>query len=298
MEMLIIVNPKIYFGFLFHLCAHPDLSRPVIFRLALYTKKMKQIGLPIILLMLCFVYSHAQKKSITTKVIAHRGAWKNTNLPQNSMSALNAAINLGCYASECDVWMTVDSVLVINHDPDFYEMPIESTTYNELLTKKYPNGESIATLQQFLSIITKQKKTRLVLDIKPSKISKERSIITARKSLEMVVTNKASKIVDYILFDYDACLALEKIDAKAHIAYLNGDKSPEQVANDELWGIDYSYKVLQKNETWIDDAKKKKLTINIWTVNDQVLAESYIKQNVEFLTTDEPEMLLRILGSD
>jgi glycerophosphoryl diester phosphodiesterase len=259
---------------------------------------MKQLSLVILLLMFCNFYVHAQKKSMKTKVIAHRGAWKNTNLPQNSLGALNAAINMGCFASECDIWMTVDSVLVVNHDPHFYEMPIESTTYNELLTKKYPNGESIATLQQFLSVITKQKKTRLVLDIKPSKISKERSIITARKSLEMVVANKASKIVDYILFDYDACLALEKIDSKANIAYLNGDKSPEEVANNGLWGIDYSYKVLQKNETWIADAKSRKLTVNIWTVNDQALAESYISQNVDFLTTDEPEMLLKIINPE
>jgi glycerophosphoryl diester phosphodiesterase len=217
---------------------------------------MKQIGLLIFLLTLFFFYSHAQKKSVTTKVIAHRGAWKSTNLPQNSLGALNAAINWGCYASECDIWMTTDSVLVVNHDPNFYEMPIESTAYNELLTKKYPNRESIATLQQFLSVVTKQEKTRLVLDIKPSKISKERSIVTARKSLEMVVANKASKIIDYILFDYDACLALEKIDAKANIAYLNGDKSPEEVAKDGLWGIEYSYKALQKNDTWIADQRK------------------------------------------
>jgi glycerophosphoryl diester phosphodiesterase len=257
---------------------------------------MKHLRLFIIVMVLCHLQGYAQKKSVKTKVIAHRGAWKNTNLPQNSLSALNAAITMGVFASECDIWMTADSVLVVNHDPHFYDLPIESSTYNELLDKKYPNGESIATLQQFLSAITKQKRTRLVLDIKPSKVSKERSIVTARKSYEMVLANKASKIIDYILFDYDACLALEKLDPKANIAYLNGDKSPEQVANDGLWGIDYSYKVLQKNESWVADAKRKKLTVNVWTVNEQALAESYIQQQVEFITTDEPEMLLKIVN--
>jgi glycerophosphoryl diester phosphodiesterase len=248
--------------------------------------------------MLCHLESQAQKTSVKTKVIAHRGAWKNTNLPQNSISALNAAIDMRCFASECDIWMTVDSVLVVNHDPHFYEMPIETTTYNELLTKKYPNGESIATLQQFLSTITKQKRTRLVLDIKPSKVSKERSIITARKSYEMVVANKAKKIVDYILFDYDACLALEKLDAKANIAYLLGDRSPEQAEKDGLWGIDYSYKVFDKNQNWVQDAQQRKLTVNVWTVNERALAESYINQNVDYITTDEPEMLLKMVDPD
>lgn len=258
---------------------------------------MRRPGLFIFLVAVCILHAQAQKKS-ATKVIAHRGAWKNTNLPQNSLGALNAALKMGCYASECDIWMTADSVLVVNHDPHFYDMPIESTTYNELLGKKYPNGESIATLQQFLSVMKKQEQMRLVLDIKPSKISKERSIVTARKCYEMVVANKAKKIVDYILFDYDACLALEKLDSKANIAYLNGDKSPEEVADDGLWGIDYSYRVLQKNERWVADAKRRKLTVNVWTVNERALAESYIDQKVEFITTDEPEMLLKITAQN
>src|SRR5688572_1193444 len=134
---------------------------------------MKYLNLFISLLLLFHLNGYTQNKSAKTKVIAHRGAWKNTKLPQNSLSALNAAVEMGCFASECDIWMTADSVLVVNHDPHFYDMPVETTTYKELLSKKYPNGESIATLQQFLSIMTKQKQTRLVLDIKPSKISKE-----------------------------------------------------------------------------------------------------------------------------
>jgi glycerophosphoryl diester phosphodiesterase len=257
---------------------------------------MKYFSLSILLLMFCHLQADAQKRSIKTKIIAHRGAWKNTNLPQNSLGALNAAIEMRCFASECDIWMTADSVLVVNHDPHFYEMPIESTTYNELLSKKYPNGESIATLEQFLTIITKQKRTRLVLDIKPSKISKERSIVTAQKCYEMVVARKAEKIIDYILFDYDACLALEKLNPKANIAYLLGDKSPEQVANDGLWGIDYSYKIFEKNTDWLADAKRRMLTINVWTVNERALAESYINQQVDFITTDEPEMLLKMVN--
>jgi len=257
---------------------------------------MKHFFLLTAILVLPYLSGYTQNKPVKTKVIAHRGAWKNTNLPQNSLGALNAAVKMGCFASECDIWMTVDSVLVVNHDPHFYDLPIETTTYSDLLEKKYPNGESIATLQQFLSTITKQERTRLVLDIKPSKVSKERSIVTARKSYEMVLANNAAKIVDYILFDYDACLSLEKLDPKANIAYLNGDKSPEQVSNDGLWGIDYSYKVLQKNENWVAEAKGMGLTVNVWTVNDPALAESYINQQVDFITTDEPGMLLKIVN--
>jgi glycerophosphoryl diester phosphodiesterase len=237
----------------------------------------------------------AQKKSALTKVIAHRGAWKNTGFPQNSIASLNAAIKLGCFASECDIWMTSDSVLVVNHDPEFYGTVIENTSYADLLKQKHPNGESIPTLHEYMTVAGKQKKTRLVLDIKPSKISKERSLALAKKCYEMVQSMKAQKMTDYIFFDYDACLLLKKLDPKANIAYLNGDKSPEQVANDKLWGLDYSFKVFQKNENWIRDAKERYLTINVWTVNDKALMQTFIEQKVDFITTDEPEVLLEVL---
>lgn len=257
-------------------------------------KSMKHAVL--IIVCLCFCYPGLSQEPLAkTKIIAHRGAWKKLDLPQNSIAALRAAINAGCFASECDIWMTADSVLVVNHDPHFYGMAVETSTYDELLKKKYPNGESIATLAQFLDVIRTQTRVRLVLDIKPSKLGKERSLITARRSYEMVTARNAQHIVDYILFDYDACLELERIDPKANIAYLNGDKSPKDVAADGLWGIDYSYRAFHKNPGWIEEAKRLGLTVNIWTVNDGKLAESFIEQHVDFITTDEPELLLKMV---
>ena len=236
----------------------------------------------------------AQKDS-RTKVIAHRGAWKNTKLPQNAISSLNAAIKMGCFATECDIWMTADSVLVVNHDPEFYDLHIETSTHQQLLEKKHPNGESIATLDQFLEVIRKQKATRLVLDRKPSKISKERSVVIAQKSYRAVMAAKAGNIVGYILFDYDACLALEKLAPKENIAYLLGDKTPQQVHDDGLWGIDYHQILFERNPTWIEDAKRLKLTINVWTVNEQAAIESFISRQVDYITTDEPELALKLV---
>jgi glycerophosphoryl diester phosphodiesterase len=59
------------------------------------------------------------------QVVAHRGAWKNTALPQNSIASLQAAIKLGCAGSEFDIQLTADTVLVINHDPTYQGMGIE-----------------------------------------------------------------------------------------------------------------------------------------------------------------------------
>ena len=91
-------------------------------------------------LALCFLSLSlsAQSTFIQNKVIAHRGAWKKNELPQNSIASLREAIRLGCEGSEFDVWMTADEVLVINHDADFQGLDIEHETYETLLSKKTP----------------------------------------------------------------------------------------------------------------------------------------------------------------
>jgi len=73
-----------------------------------------------------------------TKAIAHRGVWKNSHLPQNSIASLKAAHDLKLFGSEFDVHLTKDNILVVNHDNDFYGIDIATATYTELLAKKTP----------------------------------------------------------------------------------------------------------------------------------------------------------------
>jgi glycerophosphoryl diester phosphodiesterase len=49
------------------------------------------------------------------------------------------------------------------------------------------------------------------------------------KVYEMVRSMKAQAWIDYISFDYNICLELMRLDPHARVAYLNGDKSPEQL---------------------------------------------------------------------
>lgn len=109
---------------------------------------MKRVFISALMLFI-FTASFAQKFNWNkNQVIAHRGAWKKNNFPQNSIASLNEAVKLGCYGSEFDVWMTADNVLVINHDPEFQGLVIEKVNYADLLTKTMSNGEKIPTLEE------------------------------------------------------------------------------------------------------------------------------------------------------
>jgi glycerophosphoryl diester phosphodiesterase len=232
---------------------------------------------------------------IRNKVIAHRGVWKNTGATENSIAALKHAVTLGCEGSEFDVHMSADSLPVINHDPLIQGVSIAKTNSAELLQMRLPNGESLPTLENYLKTGMEQTKTKLILEIKPSELGKESSIALTHKIVAMVERLRAEAWVDYISFDYDVCKEVMKLAPYAKVAYLKGDKTPAELATDNFFGLDYNYNVLQKNREWLSEAKSKKLTINVWTVNEKAMMEEFLRENVDFITTNEPELLLELV---
>ena len=231
---------------------------------------------------------------IRNSVIAHRGAWKNTGVAENSIAALQQAIRLGCQGSEFDVHMSVDSVPVINHDPTIQGQTIYTSSSAKLLALKLASGENMPSLESFLKVGMTQNNTKLILEIKPT-INKERALQLTKKVMDVVIKLKAQAWIDYISFDYAICMELMRLDPYVRVAYLNGDKSPEMLAADKLWGLDYNQSVYQKNPDWIAQAKQKGLTINAWTVNDPALLKSFLDQKINFITTNEPELLLKMI---
>lgn len=226
-------------------------------------------------------------------IVAHRGAWKQNNLPQNSIASLKHAIDIKCTGSEFDVRMTADEVLIINHDPEFNNLPIEKTKYKELLSFKLSNGEKLPTLKEYLEAgLTNNTSTRLVCEIKPSDISKERGIVIAGKVVELVKRLKAQHMVVYISFDYSILKKIIEIDPEAITQYLEGNKSPEQLKEDGISGADFHYSVFVKNPGWIEMAAKNNISLNAWTVNEISEMDWLLANNFDFITTNEPEVLL------
>jgi len=248
----------------------------------------------LILLFLCLplLVMAAPKVKISKFIIAHRGAWKKQGLPENSIASLQQAIKLGCYGAEFDVHMMADSVLVINHDHEFLGIPIETSTYEQLLTKKHTNGETIPTLEAYLKEGLNQKKTKLILEIKASEISKECSIIMTQKVMQMVKDLKAEKWMEYLSFDDAIGKEMMRVENKAKVSYLNGEKSPQELKSEGYFGLDYHYSVFEKHPEWIEEAKDLGLKSNSWTVNDIKIASLLLKNKVDFITTNEPELLM------
>jgi glycerophosphoryl diester phosphodiesterase len=240
--------------------------------------------------------SYAQKmKWNNNMVIAHRGAFLKNNYPQNSIAALKEAIRLKCYGSEFDVHMTKDSVLVVNHDNDLKGLPIASSTYQQLSEIKLANGESIPKVEEYIKVGKKQKKTKLILEIKPA-ADKQSTEVLAEEVFKLVKKMKAEAWVEYISFSYDALLKILELDPKAHTAILAASKNlpVTELKKDGIAQLDYHFSVY-KTQNWIKEAHQAGLSINAWGVNDEENFKWLIENKVDFITTDQPELLFEIL---
>ncbi|OLY90777.1 glycerophosphoryl diester phosphodiesterase [Cnuella takakiae] len=234
---------------------------------------------------------------IRNKVIAHRGAFKNTGVAENSVASLQQAIRMGCAGSEFDVHLSSDGVPVISHDPRIGGYTIAETPVAVLTAIKLSHGEQLPTLETFLKGGLDQNKTKLILEIKASSAGKANSILLTQKVVALVEQLQAQAWIDYISFDYDVCKEVMRLAPYAKVAYLNGDKTPEALAAEKFYGLDYHYSVLQKNSSWIADAKKSGITVNVWTVNDKAMMQDLLQQGVDFITTNEPELMLQLVGN-
>lgn len=225
-------------------------------------------------------------------VVAHRGAWKEQNIPENSIAALKHAIKLNCTGSEFDVRMTADNVLVVNHDAEYHGISIEESTYASLAQYKLSNGEPLPTLKDYiLAGMEHNNSTGLVCEIKPAG-SKERGQFIAEKVIALVKElNAEATIASYISFDYDILLKIIEVHPTANTQYLSGDKTPEQLSADGISGLDYAYRVFKSHSEWIQDAKDLGLTLNAWTVNKSEDLDWLLANDFDFITTNEPELL-------
>jgi len=249
------------------------------------------------LLLPCLFLATACGQSPKTQVIAHRGAWKAQNLPENSIAALKQAIALECYGSEFDVHMTKDSIPVVNHDADFLGMDIEQSTYAELLSPTLSNGEKIPTLEAYLKEGLKQRGTRLILEIKKAPSGTPRTLVLTRKAVEMVQALGGGDQVEYITFDFASGVLASQLSPGSQVAYLTGDKSPSEVKQAGYTSIDYNLNVFKEKPHWIEQAHELGLTVNVWTVNAEGDMVGLIDKGVDFITTNEPEKLQALLES-
>lgn len=252
---------------------------------------MKTKGLMLCLLW-CLVCPMALAAQV--KVVAHRGYWKTEGSAQNSLASVVKADSIGCFGSEFDVWLTADGGLVVDHDRTFKGVNMEESRLKVVRRVTLDNGEALPTLDEYLRRCVSLPQLRLVLEVKP--------LADLRREDEAVwkIVKSLRKFglvdrTDIISFSLNACLGFRKALPGTKVYYLDGDLTPSRIKALGLAGIDYHMGVMREHPEWVEECHKLGLEVNVWTVDKEEDMRYFIGQGVDYITTNEPELLQRLL---
>ena len=233
-------------------------------------------------------------------VIAHRGYWNTPGAFENSIKAIDNAMNFGIYGSEFDINFTADDSIVVVHGskhPVVKDLVIQESTFDKVRNTLLGNGEKVPTLREYLLAGKSDPSTQLILEIKKHPTPERENEIVA-KTMAMVEELGLEKRVEYISFSWNICEQIRKADRKAVVYYLNGEKSPAELKKAGMNGLDYSLKVIKKHPEWVKQAHDLGLKVNVWTVNKEEDMQAMLDLGVDFITTNNPVELKALIGKE
>lgn len=234
-------------------------------------------------------------------VVAHRGFWKaeSAGKSQNSIEALAAAQKEGFWGSECDIHLTKDGEIIVNHDATIDGLKISDHLYMTLAKHLLPNGQPRPTFKEYLAQAKKHSKTTvLIVEFKKqgSREAEDALVEKAFDQLRSAHLFDPSKVA-FISFSHHICQKIAKEAPKFTNCYLSGDIAPSKLALEGINGIDYQFKKLVANPSWVKEAKELGMSVWSWTVNKREDIMKMIELGVHGITTNEPLLVRDILGS-
>lgn len=232
-------------------------------------------------------------------IVAHRGFWKcdAAGNSENSIASLREAQVNGFWGSECDIHLTSDGKIIVNHNRTIEDLKISDTPFETLSARLLNNGEKHPSFEEYVLQMKPYKKTVLVVEFKkqPSKQIEEELIDKTIACLESHKLFRPDRVM-FISFSLNAC-KYTALKAPGFVnQYLNGDKAPKELAEMGINGIDYHYKKLLAHPEWVKEAHDLGMSVNVWTVDKSEMMEKAIGWGVDAITTNEPLRLRKLLG--
>jgi glycerophosphoryl diester phosphodiesterase len=288
--------------------ARNNLHTVFIFNSTPLMRKTLLIALPLLAAMLLlFTCCRTRKISSNTPILlrqnpiaitGHRGAGGLAN--ENSLSAIQLALQLKADRIEIDVHQTKDSVIVLMHDESLDRTTngngyIKHKTWAELsaLTlKPYSTGsnvsESIPTLNEVLQLING--KAILLIELKQG------HAYYPRIEEQVIALIRKHKAEQWCIIHSFKENILEKIHLLApeiplHLLVINGFMARN--TPDYIREISAYNKLLTKN--FIDKMHGYGKKVNVWTVNNRDEMAYFLHIGVDGIITDYPDdaLLLR-----
>ncbi len=219
-------------------------------------------------------------------VVGHRGA---AGLAlENTLTAVQKALELGVEIVEVDLHRTKDGVLILFHDDNLKRIAgrddkISNVTYG-VLKQVDLNGDYIPTLEEAIELI--DGKAGLYVDVKDP--------ATVKDALKLIEEKNADSWVAIISF-YDDVLTMVKTLNKDVVTGLIYFKPPGRIFDAKKLGAEivlpkWNIATEKANRT----AHKLKLKVSTWTVNDTSVAIKLAKRGADGIASDFPDKLKKL----
>ncbi|MDE6627738.1 MAG: glycerophosphodiester phosphodiesterase [Muribaculaceae bacterium] len=247
-------------------------------------------------------------------VVAHRGGSKEAgaDVPDNSIASLSYAMDLGCYASECDIYITGDGYVIVAHADangrinGYY--PCEATLRQIREAAPLSNGEQIPTLQEYLAhAMTEGSCTRLWLDIKnvtsPSAMP-EQSIAACRTACVIVSDMKAQPWVEFICTSNEtvmnACAPLAR-EYGIEIGWMANRPASEYTQFGYGWAnmsVSNMTDATHSGPRTVDEFTSAGVKLSVYNVDKAKNMRYYIQRidQMKAICTNNPALLLKEMG--
>ncbi len=240
-----------------------------------------------------------------TAIVAHRGFWKSEQggMSENSIASLRAAQMNGFWGSECDIHITADGIVLVNHNDDIEGKLIETHNYSDFDRDLLPNGEKRPTLDEYLDQAAKCSTTKLIIELKIHKDQAREDLLVEKT----IASLKAHGLYDpervlFISFSRHIC----DLIAASHPQFVNQflsanvvrNEAPARYAKRGINGVDYYYPMFSAHPKWVEQAHSLGMSVNAWTVNDEKDMRRMIELGLDAITTNEPLLARSLLGDN
>ena len=240
------------------------------------------------------------KQDGRTSIVAHRGFWKceAAGMSQNSIASVGEAVDNAFWGSECDIHLTSDDVIIVNHDNSIDGLSIRNHTFAELSSHLLPNGERRPSFDEYLDRFARgADRTTLVIEFKGQESPEREDELVSRAfdALKAHGLYDPSKVA-FISFSHHMCRQVAKLAPEFVNQYLNGDIAPAELANEGINGIDYHGPVFHRHPEWVKEAHDLGMSVNVWTIDSPAEMDYMTGLGVDAITTNEPLLARERLG--
>ena len=222
-------------------------------------------------------------------VIAHRGG--GDLFPENTLKAFIGAEKLGCNAVECDVHLSLDGSLIVNHDADLNRVAglnkkISDMKLQDILAIKLKNGEKIPILEDVYKSIS----IPVIVELKD--VNTVKAMIKLFKDKPEII-----KRTIVISFYHEILLEIKKhipsLESGALLAGFPVD--PVTVAR-SCKSNTLSLYFEGINRSYVDLCHKGGINVSVWTPNSEEEIMNCINAGVDSIGTDRPDLVLKLLN--